>query len=632
MCGIIGLINSESEIEVEPLIHRGPDSYGVFENDNVKLGHTRLSIQDLTSAASQPMQSEDGNYVLIFNGEIYNHREIRLALEEKGISFKTEGDTETVLYALINYGKEALKEFNGIFALSFYDIPNQTLLVARDRFGVKPLYYSFFENSMVFSSEIKALMRIQGIKKDINIDALEQYVRFLWCPGTETAFSYVKKLLPGQMIIMELGMNKFDYSLSRFHDFVSAPLESKMSEQEWIELLDKTLEQAVRRQLLSDVPVGFFLSGGLDSSLIVAMARKIMPEKAIKCFTIDTSEFGDSEGFSNDLYYARKVAKHLKLDLEIVNSDIDILEDFDKMVWHLDEPQADIAPLHVYNISKRAECLGIKVLLGGTGGDDLFSGYRRHEALGILKKLEKTPPIVLTILKSVLQLTPINKNRKRRILRLLNALLENGLDKIFALFEWIPYHKSRKLFATQIKNKRFGFFYEITEKENLNNFTIDDLLNIEKRSFLVDHNLNYTDKMGMATGVEIRVPFLDNELEKFAHTIPENMKIKNNQTKYLLKKVAERYLPQDVIYREKAGFGGPVRKWVNNELQERISMDLSQERLKNQGIFNAKEVGKLIDNNKLGKVDASYSILALLSIQSWINQYITSETNYSKSK
>ena len=558
MCGIIGFVNSNVTLDGDSLHHRGPDSLGTFSDGLIQLVHTRLAIQDLSVDSNQPFFSECGQYVLIFNGEIYNHLELRNDLTET--RFKTQCDTETVLYALIQHGVHALSMLNGIFALALYNLEDNTLLIARDRFGVKPLYWGTHENSMVFGSEIKALKSWEYFGSEYDIVALENYVRFLWSPGIRTPLKSIKKLKPGTFLKLKISPEFIKLEQETF--WASRVLDQVHFEEEvLVDELSKRLEKAVERQLLSDVPVGFFLSGGLDSSLIVAIAKKLQPKNRLQCFTIDTAEFSETEGFSNDLRFAKEVAEYLDVDLEVVKAGSNILEDFDKVIWHLDEPQADAAPLNVYNISVRAREMGFKVLIGGTGGDDVFSGYRRHKALKHINNLAFLPSWIFKILKFSFDKMAKNRPIFRRMSKLFYSLSESGNNRVYSLFEWLPFTISSKLFNLKVsETDRFSFFESVGRRSSLNRINLDHLLQIEKESFLVDHNFNYTDKMGMATGVEIRVPYLDNELEEFSRRIPEHFKIQKNETKYILKKVAERYLPKDIIYREESGIWGACKE------------------------------------------------------------------------
>lgn len=623
MCGIVGFINSRCELNLDLLGHRGPDNLGIYKNAGVKLGHARLSIQDTSDASNQPFISEDGRYVLVYNGEIYNHYELRLKLEAKGKIFKSSGDTETVLVSLIEWGKDALDQFNGIFALCLYDKDSGKILLARDRFGVKPLYMGLEGSSFAFASELKALVSWEYYNQEPDIIGLESYVRFLWSPGERTPLKNIKKILPGECIEFKVIADKIiDFQRNKFH-YSNKVKELNMSEEDLIEALDIHIRQAIKRQLLSDVPIGYFLSGGLDSSLLVAIAKDVYPEKNIQCFTIDSQEFAKSEGFQNDLHYAKKVASYLNVDLEIVKADGNILNDFDRMIWHLDEPQADAAPLNVLKISNRAREMGFKVLIGGTAGDDLFSGYRRHSALKLLKRTNFIPSFIFQILKRSFRNISVSKSRNRRLRKLLNSLTEKGVKRIFSLYEWISWKESSSLFVNKpTDGLRFEFFNYLFKDLKFNKVTLENMLTIERKAFLVDHNLNYTDKMGMAEGIEIRVPYLDNDLVEFAARIPQKFKIRQGELKYILKKVAERYLPKEVIYRSKTGFGAPVRKWIDEDLKTRIKEDLSKESIEKYGIFNYDEVQRLLKRNQNNNADYSYSIWSLLAIQSWFKQFI----------
>lgn len=631
MCGIVGRIGkSHTNIDgyLDRISHRGPDSKGFYEDEEVLLGHTRLAIQDLSENGNQPMFSADGRYVIIFNGEIYNHLDIRESMLKDQI-FRSTGDTETVLYACIRYGTDILNKLNGIFAFALYDRQTCQLLIARDHFGVKPLYIYHKDNLLLFSSEIKALLN-GSIDTTINVPALVNYLSFLWSPGEMTAFQFVKKLLPGHYLQLSTksasgNINPKQYYFSSFNGEYS-----KASEEELIDELDILLQTAVKRQMLADVPVGFFLSGGLDSTLLVAIARKLYPERSLPCFTIDVDDWqGDSKGgedFANDLDYARKAAKLLNVELKEIKADIHIVKDFDQMIWSLDEPQADAAPLNVLNIAKLARENGIKVLIGGTAGDDLFSGYRRHMALRYEKIFKWIPVWLGRLIKIGVSMLPANTTLGRRLRKITINLDKSMLNRMKGYFEWLPVEKVKKLFHNRFANELAEYdpgeyfetlLREIPQEKNI----LNQMLFWELRTFLVDHNLNYTDKMTMAVGVEARVPYLDLELVAFSQKLPPTLKMKNGEAKYLLKKVAERYLPNDIIYRPKTGFGAPVRKWIKDDLSVYINENLGEHVLEKQGLFNAQEVNQLILANKNGMLDASYTIWSLLAIESWIRQF-----------
>ena len=624
MCGIVGAFNKEIDRNVLDLIkHRGPDDTGWFEHKKVTLGHVRLSIQDVSEMAHQPFLSKDGNTVMVFNGEIYNHWEIRKGLEEKGVAFKSTSDTETVLEGYLMYSTQIFEMLNGIFALCIYDLITEKAVLVRDRFGVKPLYYSFVKNEVQFSSELKTF---KFDSNELDYESIANYIKFLWSPGKGTPSKEIKKMLPGEYCTI----SNDNGILSTVSEFIPTKqfdgTRHLATEEELIDRLDALLVHAVQRQLLSDVPVGFFLSGGLDSSLLVAIARKLRPSEPIQCFTIDTTTFAKSEGFSNDLDYARIVADHLDVKLEVVLSDVDIAKDFDSMIWHLDEPQADPAPLNVLNISRRAAEMGFKVLIGGAGGDDVFSGYRRHQMLRYETKISKIPQFMLNVAGVFASLLKPSTPNKRRIKKILGTLRKPKKDRLFTYFDWLDWKTVKSLFRADVELRlntidEYSFFRSKikdipNEKDHLN-----QMLQLEMSSFLVDHNFNYTDKMGMAAGVEIRVPFLDNDLVDFSYRIPPELKLKNNVTKYILKKVAERYLPMEVIYRSKAGFGAPVRKWITEDLSELVESRLSRVNIEKYNIFDYSNVNALVESNKKGDIDASYSIWAILAIDSWVRQF-----------
>lgn len=625
MCGILGSFRHDiSKHSLDLISHRGPDATGWFMQDEIILGHVRLSIQDTSDKANQPFFSGDGNIVMVYNGEVYNHWDIRKQLKAPESSYKTTSDTETILMGYCELGEDIFEKLNGIFALAIYDKTRNKLLLCRDRFGVKPLYYSFINGGVKFSSELKAL--IQG-DEIIDAEGIGNYLRFLWSPGSRTPVQDIKKLLPGTILQLDLNKEVIVSNKKFFKPKFDGIRKSYSSEIEAIDRCEELLLQAVNRQLLSDVPVGFFLSGGVDSSLLVAMAAKQSPTKRLQCFTIDTGEFSESEGFSNDLEYAKVVANELNLDLEIVKAENDIVRDFDKMIWHLDEPQADAAPLNVLNISARAKEMGFKVLIGGAGGDDVFSGYRRHQTLRFHSILSALPYSVLKVIGATESILKPTSPELRRIKKLLSTFKRRPEDRIYDLFCWIPENRLLDLFTGAIKKNlaskdRFEYFRKVLSEIPREPDLLNRVLQLEMSTFLVDHNFNYTDKMGMAVGVEIRVPFLDNDLVDFSYSLPSSMKLKGKTTKYILKKVAERYLPYDVVYRSKAGFGAPVRKWITEDLNDMIEERLTPKAIREAGVFDPDAVWQLIKENKKGKIDASYPIWSLLAIDSWMRQFM----------
>ncbi|HHH53987.1 MAG TPA: asparagine synthase (glutamine-hydrolyzing) [Bacteroidetes bacterium] len=629
MCGIIGSVSLHSSRFIEKatvaISHRGPDDTGIFVEGNLALGHQRLSILDLSAKGHQPMISENKNLVIIYNGEIYNHLELRAKIGD-AYRFESHSDTETILAGYQKYGTDLFNMLNGIFAFAIYDRSKKELIVCRDQLGVKPLYFYSYNNEFIFGSEIKSFLQFPELNKELDYESLVNYLHFLYSPGEKTPFKYVKKLLPGHYLKINIeNPDQRDYI--KYYEIPFTGKYKESCQEGWTENIDYYLNQAVKRQLLSDVPVGFYLSGGLDSSLLVAMARKITGKK-LNTYTIDTDMTKDNiEGFANDLHYAKKVAKYLDVDLEIVKSDVDIVRDFDKMIWHLDEPQADAAPLNVLNISRQARASGDFVMIGGTGGDDLFSGYRRHRAVNMEKLFKNSPGFFMNGLKRISESLPQSNPLFRRMAKILKHGNLSQKERLAGYFEWLAPDINKSLFNTGIHNKISGYNPSNILLNSLNNIKnekeiLNHLLYWEMKYFLPDHNLNYTDKMSMAVGIETRVPFLDLELVELSTRIPVKYKMRGRNTKYILKKTAEKYLPKEVIYRPKTGFGAPVRKWIINDLDEMIHEYLSPKQIKERGIFDEKNIWNLIENNKSGNIDASYSVWSLLAIESWMRQFV----------
>jgi asparagine synthase (glutamine-hydrolysing) len=627
MCGIVGGMNINWKNDPrKDICHRGPDSQGTWVDDSIYLGHTRLSIQDLSSAGNQPMFNKNERLIIIFNGEIYNHWEVRHLLESKGYKFKSTSDTETLLNAWNEWGVESLNKFNGIYSFAIYDRHLHRLYIARDPFGVKPLYLYQNGNQFAFSSELKTFMNIEEFDCTIDPKALIDYLSFLWAPGERTMYKKVVKVLPGEILELDtkagllLSKKKFskDYFKGEYWD---------LTESEWIDKLETTLLKAVEKQLLSDVPVGFFLSGGLDSSLLVAMARKLNPEKSFDCFTINTEIEKGREGFAEDLPYARKIAKYLQVELHEVNARSEGVANFDKMIWHLDEPQADLAPINVLQIATLARNRDTKVLIGGAAGDDIFSGYRRHQALSLERAVSKVPDFIMALGRTLINTLPGSKPTFRRLQKLSRDWGLTFDKRIMGYFNWLPDNEIVfDLLSPEVKENvkqydPYQYGLNILKNKGKMLSPLDQMLLLEQTTFLVDHNLNYTDKLSMAVGVEARVPYLDFDLVELAGHIPSKFKLKGNETKYLLKKVAERYLPKDVIYRPKTGFGAPVRDMVSNDFEPMINERLNPQFIKDQGIFNSEKIQEILEAHRSGAKDFGYTILSLLAIQSWLKQF-----------
>lgn len=631
MCGIVGFSGGFNKITLQTAIkaiaHRGPDDSGIFfdENAGIGLGHSRLSILDLSSLGHQPMLSDDDSVAIVFNGEIYNFLDIKKELENDGYSFSGSSDTEVLLKLYLRDGESMLSQLNGVFSFVIWDSRSELLLIARDSFGVKPLYYYSSDDRFAFSSEIKALLHIVPEEKELDIEAVNRYLVFLWCPGKGTPLRSVKKISPGEAMIVRQGciLRKWNwYKLPAFRK-TSGELDVSNS----IEGTLSHLRKAVKRQMISDVPLGAFLSGGLDSSAVVAFAREKNPN--IHCFTINNVG-GQESGVVDDLPYAQRVAKHLDVELDVVSIDVNRMAyDFESMVVQLDEPLADPASLNVLYISKLARENGIKVLLSGAGGDDIFTGYRRHYALQLERFWNWMPKMILKGVDHYTSRLDLRKPVQRRIAKVFSGTSLEGNDRLINYFRWIDTSSLNKLFAPDIREYLATSTPSLPMSDYLEKLApetplLERMLVLDQRFFLADHNLNYTDKMSMAAGVEVRVPFLDHDLVDFASRIPIKYKQRGSIGKWVLKKAMEPYLPKDIIYRPKSGFGAPVRRWIMHDLRELVSDFLSIDSLKSRGLFSPLAVHQLIRDNRCGKIDASYTIFSLLCIEVWCRKYIDS--------
>jgi len=642
MCGLAGIsFASTSSLEENILCdallalrHRGLDHTGSFFDplNGIGLVHARLSIVDLSPLANQPMLGDEGSVALVFNGEIYNYRQLRSELIAVGHVFHSHSDTEVLLRLYLDCRSRGgdltfmLRRLNGIFAFALWDSVRGALLLVRDSLGVKPLYYSADSGRFAFASEIKALMPLVADPGATFPIALDRYLSFLWCPGECTPAELFRKLGPGEALWISQGeiQEHFTwYRLPVFHSPAFRPAITTQSQA--IRGTEEHLRRAVHRQLVADVPVGAFLSGGLDSSSVVAFARERTPD--LCCFTIEVSGTRE-DGFTDDLPYARCVASHLGVALEVVHVDAaHMAAGLEEMVWQLDEPLADPAPLNVLYISRLAREHGIKVLLSGAGGDDLFTGYGRHLALRSERFWTWLPRGVRILLRQLTGQLPASYAFTRRLRKALSGAHLEGDARLVHYFRWIERSDLDALYTpsfraaigqAQAEDPMLAFLADLPKDTP----ALERMLALEQRFFLTDHNLTYTDKMSMAAGVEVRVPFLDIELVDFAARIPSEYKQRGRESKWVLKKAMEPYLPQDVIYRPKSGFGAPLRRWLRVELRDWLSDTLSPERLHSRGLFDPQAVQRLIAANAEGRLDASYTLFSLACIEIWCKFFI----------
>ncbi len=627
MCGIAGYVGEFGADLLERMIaliaHRGPDDAGTWTDTaaGVGLAHRRLAIIDLRLEAHQPMANEDDTLWVTFNGEIYNFPEIRAELVAKGHRFKSRSDTEILLHLYEEEGADMLARLNGMFAFALWDSRRRELLLARDGFGVKPLYYAEIAGGFLFASELKALLAEPSLPRDVDFAALHYYLAFLWAPAPSTMLKAVRKLEPGEAMIVR------DGRIARRWSFYDLPYDGTRSDafpDELCQQLRAHLGTAVSRQMISDVPVGAMLSGGLDSSAIVAFAAE--SGQRIPCYSIGFAG-GDMDGSPADLPYAARVAKHLGLELREIRVRPAIIAHLERMIWHLDEPQGDPAPINVMLIAEQARRDGVKVLLSGAGGDDLFSGYRRHMALGYERWWSWLPLPVRRVMARLAENAPASTTLGRRLAKVWQHADGSDGERMLGYFDWSSERPRRSLYSPDVRARLHDVRTEAPLERSLLRIPaeadrLNRMLYLEARHFLADHNLNYTDKASMAHGIEVRVPFLDPNLARFATTVPPAWKQRGREGKAIFKRAMEPTLPREVIYRPKTGFGIPLRRWLRQELRETVRDALSPAALKARGWFDPAAVHRLVQNTEDGRVDGSYLVFALLCVEVWSKLFL----------
>jgi asparagine synthase (glutamine-hydrolysing) len=662
MCGIAGYQGQFDPASLDAMsaviAHRGPDDSGELiitgGMEPVGMAHRRLSIIDLTPDGKQPMtvncshcgcSGDTDNrrrLWIVYNGEIYNYPSLRKELASKGHRFTSRSDTEVLLHLYAEEGTDMLRRLNGIFAFALYDGRGNTgdsrmqpgnIFIARDGLGVKPLYYAETRDGLLFSSELKSLVAAQAVPLDLDLEAINQYLAYLYAPAPRTPLKFVKKLEPGMAMIISRGRIKDRWS---FYDLPYGRLNTEANEAKICHELNYHLKKAVERQLLSDVPVGAFLSGGLDSSAIVAMMRQLYPENPVTAYCIGFREGETIEGSPADLPYAKKVASHLGVDLRPIVITHDIINSLEKMIYHLDEPQADPSPINVMLIAQQARQDGYKVLLSGTGGDDIFSGYRRHWALKMERMWSWLPGFLRTSVSNRLQKTdglfPVEgwlfrQPWFRRIRKAGSGVGLSGENRLIEYFFWSSEQIRRSLYTDDMAAELADADTAAPFRKSLSRIpneksSLNRMLYLEAKHFLADHNLNYTDKASMAMGVETRVPLLDIDLVNYATLIPPGFKQNLRCGKAIFKKAMAPYLPHDIIYRKKTGFGAPMKRWLHYELSELKAEVLSDSALRKNGLFDPQSVRHLMDLDSQGFVDATYTIFALICIQLWIKIFV----------
>jgi len=606
--------------------HRGPDGAGLtwFDETGSGLGHRRLAIIDLSPAGHQPMSNNDGTVWITYNGEVYNYREIRGQLQSLGHTFCSQSDTEVVLKAYEQWGYDCLARLNGMFAFAIYDTRKDELFAARDRLGIKPFYYSHRGNRLLFASEIKGLLASGLVESRPDLSALHTPARFQVSP--HTGFEDILKLPPAHYLVFSGG----HLTLHRY--WVLQPSERKeIGLQEAREHVDELLQDAVRLQMIADVPVGVYLSGGLDSSLVSALMGRLTPEQT-HSFTIAFSpEDQRFEKMPDDRRYARRVAELLEFEHHEEEVRPDIVDLLPRMTWHLDEPLADPAAINAYLLSRMARQRGIVVMLNGMGGDEVYGGYRKHLACLYAETYQAiVPPMFRRIVDELSRALPVATKRQglrtaRWLKRFLSFAslprLERYLASDLALSagQYARLMTSGPAYRDTLYYRAQREAFETDEVSYLTRMCLNDTL-----FFLADHNLTYSDKAAMAAGVESRPPLIDHRLVEYMFTLTPGLRIRGMVQKYLLKKVAERYLPRDVVYRPKAPFGSPLRSWMRGPLAEMVGDLLSASAVRARGLYNPSVVTELIEADRKGLEDNAHVIWTLLTNEIWFRAFFES--------
>ena len=630
MCGIYGYVTNTGNINPEimrrmglALAHRGPDDDGeIIENSaavSAGLGHKRLSIIDLSAAGRQPMPNEDKSIWIALNGEIYNYQELRKTLETKGHAFRSQSDTEVIVHLYEERGLKCLDELNGMFAFALWDSKRKTLLLVRDRVGKKPLHYCTVDGQIIFASEIKALLQHPRVSRDIDVRALSKYLSYEYVPAPATIFRSIKKLEPGQFLVFTNGEGQSSH-------YWKIPIDDEptidRNENQCTEELKELLDRSVRRRLVADVPVGLFVSGGLDSGIVAAFAAQAKNE--LQCFSIGFDEPSfDESAYSKQIAASLGIQHHLKTFRAK-----DMLELVPKLPELLDEPLADPSILPLYLLSRFA-AERMKVVLSGDGGDELFAGYQTFQAHKLMSYYSALPGFLKDMVKKIASRLPVSHGYLSTDYKIKQFLKGDGVAPELRFFLW------RGAFGAAEKNELLhpdirrelgscDCYEDIHRYVRESGLTkeLERILYLTMKLYLQDNNLVTVDRASMASGLEVRSPLLDKDVVEFMCRLPMKYKLNGLKTKYLLKRAAKGLLPRRIIHRQKRGFGIPLAKWLTVELKELMLDYLSEERICRQGIFHYPYVKRLIDE-QLAKVnDHREPLWTLLVFQSWYEKYV----------
>jgi asparagine synthase (glutamine-hydrolysing) len=639
MCGITGFIHLATEnalIEAsanqqllakmnQAQFHRGPDEGGEYLDNHVALGHRRLSIIDLSSG-QQPMKSEDGNYVLIFNGEIYNFKDTRKELEQLGHTFHSHSDTEVILHAYMQWGAACVDKLQGMFTFAIWNKQEKSLFIARDRLGIKPLFYALVNGTLYFASELKSITLVPGLSKKIDAKAIEQYFALGYAAEPHTIYQSVVKLPPGHSITLKAG--EITPTIEQYWD-VSYAEQVDMPEEQYLDEMVTQFKGAVESHMMADVPLGSFLSGGVDSSAVVAMMSQLSDaeQKEGESKPVTTCSIGFDVADYNETDYARDVAAMYKTDHheQIVASDD--FELVDILAGLYDEPYADSSAMPTYRVCQMARDK-VTVCLSGDGADELLAGYRRY---GLMMNEEKVRSILPYSVRKPLfgtlgKLYP-KMDWAPQFLRAKTTFQSLAMDTAEGYFHGVSLlnNAQRKaLFSDELYQELKGYTALEVFREHQENFDGHDPLSLiqylDIKTYLVGDILTKVDRASMAHSLEVRVPFLDHKFVEWTAKIPTELKLKNGCGKYILKKAMEPHLPNDVLYRKKMGFRVPLADWFRGPLKQKLRDTLLSEEMRNSGLFNMNTITQWLDDHQSGRREYSAPLWTLLMFASFYKQ------------
>ncbi len=627
MCGITGFIDlwdvgkarevgERKEIldrMCRIITHRGPDDQGVLVKDGVALGMRRLSIIDV-AGGQQPISGEDGSVTIVFNGEIYNFLELKHQLETRGHVFKTHSDTEAIVHAYEEYGASCVDHLRGMFAFAIWDDKSQKLFIARDRVGKKPLYYTITpDGSFVFGSELKTLLQHPGVPRETDPEGLDAYLTLGYVPDPLSIFRGIHKLPPGH----HLSFANREVRVSDYWDFRFITPEEGRTEDDYLEELRALLDESVRLRLISEVPLGAFLSGGIDSSTIVALMARHMGQP-VKTFSI-----GFHEDSYNELEFARLTAKKYGTDHHEFFVTPEICSIVDELAWHFDEPFADSSAIPTYMVSKLAR-EHVTVVLSGDGGDELFAGYTRYVVDRNRSAFTRMPGLFRKgLMQPLSSHLPHGTLGRNFIYNISLDPIDRYLDSISVFTRLNKESLYTDGFRQQLRDGDWvtKCFHKLAAKVGTGD-PLDRLLYLDSKTYLPGDIMTKVDRMSMAVSLEARAPLLDHKLIDFVTHIPASMKLVGDETKHILKRAVSDLVPKEILNRPKQGFGVPVQEWINQQLRERMHEILSDSRTRERGYVNSAYLEVLLDEHERGRRDHSAGLWALLMLELWHRQFV----------